>query len=128
MGQAIDRQFQALTSIFNFGGVQVFIKFIINQRPKFLNNWNWLLNLYILKGLIATAITTAPTVIPAATLTLGGVNYFNNVNQQNVLDEQQSSLDSLSTRLSSAESSISSSSSATGKMVLFGKSIIVSLF
>ena len=73
-----------------------------------------ILNLCILKGLIATAITTAPTVIPAATLTLGGVNYFNNVNQQNVLDEQQSSLDSLSTRLSSAESSISSSSSATG--------------
>jgi len=63
------------------------------------------------QGLVATAISVGPTVVPAATLTLAGTNFYQNTNQQNVLDEQQDSMDAISAKVAAVEAAVASSTS-----------------
>ena len=62
--------------------------------------------------------------MPAATLTLGGLNFFHNTNQQEVLDQHQDSLDSLTTALAALTSRVTALESA-GSGASAGKFIIV---
>ena len=115
MGQTIDRQFQALA-----GGAQVniFTKkiYLSNDLVNIWLKFDFLRNDYLnFKGLLSTAISIGPPlsiVLPAASLTLDGTNFFNNINQQNVLHEQQSSVDAISSRVAAVETAVASSTSA----------------
>ena len=68
--------------------------------------------------MVATAISVGPTVVPAATLTLAGTNFYQNTNQQNVLDEQQDSMDAISAKVAAVEAAVASSTSgaSSGKI------------
>ena len=54
-----------------------------------------------------------PTVVPLAAGSLAGLNFFHNVNQENVLDEHQDSLDSQASRITAAEAKITALESAS---------------
>ena len=54
-----------------------------------------------------------PTVVPLAAGSLAGLNFFHNVNQENVLDEHQDSLDSLESRITAAEAKVTALESAS---------------
>ena len=59
--------------------------------------------------------------VPAATVTLGGLNFFHNTHQQEVLDEQQESLDSLTTALAALTKRVEVEEAETGGTDTSGK-------
>ena len=54
-----------------------------------------------------------PTVVPLAVGSLAGLNFFHNVNQENVLDEHQDSLDSQASRMTAVEAKVAALESVT---------------
>ena len=128
-GATIDRQFGILTGIFNIRGIEVCSNHS-NLGARKCNIWLLMYCVFDLQknmfqGFLDTIFQIAPVVVPAATLSLGGLNFFHNVNQQEVLDQHQDSLDSLTTALASLtsrvtalESSAGASGASAGKFII----------
>ena len=54
-----------------------------------------------------------PNVVPLAVGSLAGLNFFHNVNQENVLDEHKDSLDSQESRITAVEAKVAALESVT---------------
>ena len=55
-----------------------------------------------------------PTVAPLAAGSLAGLNFFHNVNQENVLEEHQDSLDSQAGKISALEAKVTALEGTSG--------------